>query len=93
MDLLSIICKDPSISNTAPNQWGICYEEIVISSNKETAEFESEFENVQISTTGAEKKVIRDIHMNMLIDLFRSKNTTKIRPIITFNKLFFTNSY
>jgi hypothetical protein len=55
--LLSIICKDPSISNTAPNQWGICYEEIVISSNKETAEFESEFENVQISTTGAEKKL------------------------------------
>tara|TARA_B110000908_G_C10268367_1_gene467215 strand:+ start:912 stop:20987 length:20076 start_codon:yes stop_codon:yes gene_type:complete len=86
--LLNIIINDKNINNTAINQWGLCYEEIKIRSElTKTSEFENQY--VYRDENGIRKMydVDRDIHFNMIIDLFRSKNTTKVRPLMIFNKL------
>ena len=100
--LLNIIASDYNINDTSANQWGMCYDDIVILSKnaailntdgttKVKPSTSSEFENsvsfTDVSGNDNIKKVDRDIQYNMMIDLFRSKNTTKVRPIMTFNKL------
>ena len=90
--LLNIVITEKNIANVKESQWSLCYEEILIDSVVEgvNTNAKSEFENSQFSTKEGVQKiqyVDRDIQFNMLIDLFRSKNTTKIQPIMAFNKL------
>lgn len=73
--LLSVIVQDENIGIVNNNQWSLCYEEILIFDGEGGSEFGS----------AGEKE--RDLQINMLIDLYRSKNTTKVLPIMTFNKL------
>jgi hypothetical protein len=87
--LLNIVARDFDISNCNSNQWGMCYEEIVVEKTVNN-EIESEFLNEIYQKNrnfGETKKVMRDIQFNMIIDLFRSRNTTIVTPVIAFNKL------
>ena len=73
--LLSVIVQDENIGDVNNNQWSLCYEEIFIKDVGNNSEF------------GSPQEKERDLQINMLIDLYRSKNTTKVLPIMTFNKL------
>ena len=85
--LVNIVARDPNIANVKKNQWALCYDECIVSeygNNTVKSEFTSEIYDLVNSRS---REVQRDLQFNMLIDLFRSRNTTTVRSVMTFNKL------
>lgn len=85
--LVNIVARDQNIANVKKNQWALCYDECVVSeygNNTVKSEFTSEIYDLGSART---REVQRDLQFNMLVDLFRSRNTTMVRTVMTFNKL------
>ena len=85
--LVNIVVRDQNIANVKKNQWALCYDECVVSeygNNTVTSEFSSEIYDL---VSARAREVQRDLQFNMLVDLFRSRNTTMVRTVMTFNKL------